>query len=124
MKLLDKIRDAFGFAPRLRNKPGGMALIRVADRDWLYCGANAINGFVVKTKSHVDGHWLIEPKPEFLASRNFHHKGMFFPKGALLVVAGLDDKNLEPLPEVGDDAVDEMVLLVGKPQEARAKEPA
>jgi hypothetical protein len=101
MNLLTRIRDAFGFAPKLANKAGGMALIRVGDSNWCQLGASAINGYVVKTKSHLGGHWMLEPKPEFRVTHPFRYNGLQYQIGDLAVVTGMDDKHLEPLPETG-----------------------
>lgn len=113
MNLWNKLRERFapkkpdipsGPAP-LRNKAGGLAMIRTRNG----CGAESMDGQVVKTVrlAHAD-FWLLEPSPRYITTSWVRMAdGKVFPPDTVIVVSAIRDDGLEPLPEVSDDAEDE-----------------
>lgn len=101
MNLFTRIRDYFrGEQPsRLRNKPGGMAWIKLSE-----CsdGSSALNGRIVQTKRVEGGFWDVEPQQEFvIKSFGLAESGRLVRPGELVVVKGIRDDCLVPLPDTG-----------------------
>lgn len=126
MNLWNKLRERFApkaptkdlrprFAPppsAMRNKPGGLAWIRVPTaRD----GSEVLDRRVVTTvRTDEAGFWLIDPPQQFVL-RDFAltGNGRVACPGELAEVASMHDDLLEPIPQVPEGAVDEMVAKLG-----------
>lgn len=114
MSLWNGIRDIFRPAPppppppKLRNKPGGLAWIRIVDRG---DGAFALNRRVVQTVRAdpvSPGFWVIDPPQKFQAQVfMLSMSGGLIPPGAVVDVMGMHDDLLEPIRDVGDEERDE-----------------
>jgi hypothetical protein len=101
MNLLDKLRGALGFGPKLRNKPGGMAWINgIPDTG---TGEAATNCSAVRTVRLTNsGHWEIDPPIEFRVRglcRGF--QGHIYSPGELVRTVAVLDEFLEPWKEDG-----------------------
>lgn len=94
----------------LRNKPGGLAWIRVRD---VGDGAFVLNRRVVKTvctDAMTPGFWVIDPPQKFQAQCFLPSmSGGLIPPGAEVCVLGMHDDLLEPIRDVGEDERDESV---------------
>jgi hypothetical protein len=92
--------------PKLRNKPGGMAWIRVSEG----AGMEVLNGCAVKTV-RLDGnetHWVVSPAQSYVATGDMHFKfGGWVRRGQTVEVVAIADECLEPWKDIGDDEADE-----------------
>jgi len=125
MSLFDRIRNALRgeSGPRLRNKPGGLAMIKVpGDRS----GAEQLTGCIVKTVrvNEYGTGWLIDPPQQFTATRDIvsFRPIHTYPKGQTVTMGGLEDEYLEPLREVGDDERDESTAWLPPVETTKAGE--
>jgi hypothetical protein len=101
MSLLDKLRGALGFGPKLRNKPGGMAWINGLATS---CGAEELNNRAVKTvRVDESGLWEIEPTQRFVATHDFRFKESrsFVKRGSVVFIHAIGDEHLEPWRDTG-----------------------
>ena len=107
MNLINRIRDFFGrpkYAPRpssLRNKPMGMAYLRMGNRG---DGSEQMNNRVVRTL-HEDGSgfWHVDPPQTFTAAIFFPTENGHIAPGSPVHVKAIHDGCLIPIPEIGDD---------------------
>lgn len=101
MSLWNHLRDFFGGAPKLRNKAGGMAWIKLHGTEF---GAGVLAGLPVKTVRLVDrSFWEVKPMPSYVLTANVLWEGMFVPAGTTVYVRALADEVLEPWRDIGDD---------------------
>ncbi len=104
------LRDWFSPGRKLRNKPGGLAFIRLPqDCDY---GVEALNGRIVQTLRVLDsGRWEIEPhQPHVMTSAVvFVGDSRINWPGDQMVVIGVPDECLIPIENPGDEAADESV---------------
>lgn len=92
--------------PPLRNKPMGMAWVKMRD-DWLIIGADACNGAAVCTvELNALGNWAINPPVSFVAQQLFSYRGVVFHKGSTVTIEGMCDEYLEPWKDI--DLSDEL----------------
>jgi hypothetical protein len=107
MNLLNSIRSLFGrndppSAPKLRNRPGGMAWIRgVRCED---NGSEVMNGRAVKTvRLDAGGLWVIDPPQEYRLRKttNYMVQGITAYAGDLVAATAMADEFLEPWKEDG-----------------------
>jgi hypothetical protein len=94
------IRRLFGLAPKLRNKPGGMAWIKPHGHEY---GGNAVAGQAVRTvRLYCDGMWVVEPTPEYVATCDMRDpRGTLSRKGDRVMVIAMRDDYLEPWRDDG-----------------------
>lgn len=108
MNLWNRLRDAAGFGPKLRNKAGGMAWInsKVDEGE----GSAALVNRVVKTMRIAHGDfWAIDPPQVYTItspSRNMI-SGLRLQPGMRVVSMSIRDECLTPIPGIGDDEQDE-----------------
>jgi hypothetical protein len=107
MSLIDRFMSLFRSAPKLRNKPQGMAWIKgMSERD----GDGALNGRAVKTvRLNEHGMWQIEPAQSYIVTNycTFLPTGYTAWPGEVVTIIGIPDEHLEPWRESGLDAKDE-----------------
>lgn len=114
MSLWDKLREHFAPTkveppadepPQLRNKAGGMAMIRGVGTG----GAEVMDGRVVKTLRVLYGDfWEIDPPQRYVCTTWTRLTGgHLYPPHTSILVVGIRDAALEPLREVGDEERDE-----------------
>jgi hypothetical protein len=94
---------------RLRNKPGGLAWIRIKDGS---DGSHVLHGRVVTTvRLASDGLWDIEPPQSFFSAYPLCDSyGTRGPAGTRCDVDGLDDDCLQPIGAPGESEQDETLL--------------
>jgi hypothetical protein len=107
MNLFTRLRDFFRplkYAPRpstLRNKPMGMAYVRMSDYG---DGAEQMNNRVVRTLyEDGTGFWLVDPPQSFIAQSPFPTESGYIAPGSAVHVKSIHDRCLIPIPEIGDD---------------------
>jgi hypothetical protein len=102
MTLIDKLRGALGFGPKLRNKRGGMAWVKRYGENY---GAHALAGNAVKTVSLVQGKfWVIAPPLEYTvtgACRVLSPNGITARPGDRVTATAIADECLEPWRDTG-----------------------
>jgi len=83
----------------LRNKPDGMAFIRISN---VKDGSDAMDGRIVQTKRVNAGFWLIEPPQTFVA-RDYcvADDGRVGTPGTIVTCTEIHDDLLEPLKDTG-----------------------
>lgn len=98
-----------GAPSSLRNKPGGLARVRLSgNRD---DGSEALqNRFVTTVRLHtpVPGYWVIDPPLAFTLTRlAITSDGHVGGPGCGVIATALHDDVLEPIRDIGDDERDE-----------------
>jgi hypothetical protein len=115
MTLLRRIKDALGFGPKLRNKPGGMAWIKPLGGGY---GADVMAGRAVKTVSLLDGKfWTIDPPQEYVITGTRpvqHPNGIVSRPGDRVRSVAIVDECLEPWKEDGVTASEVRTLYTPK----------
>jgi hypothetical protein len=118
MSLIDSIRGFFGkptppiLPPPLRNKPGGMALIKGNTN------IPQLNGRIVKTvRIESEDRWFIDPVQVVsnLPAGLVFVDGKTSRGGERGDVTAVADRCLQPLSDPGDEAVDETLLWLPVP---------
>lgn len=101
MNLRDLARRIFGGTSGLRNRPGGLAMIRCPLSD----AACVLNGHVVQTvRADADGFWKVEPQQVIPADgkATLDARGSITPAGQPAVIEGMSDDCLIPLRAPGE----------------------
>lgn len=98
MTLLSKLSSFFGTGPKLRNRAGGLAFVKHYGQEY---GADAIAGQVVTTERFADGFWMLTPQPRYTVTNFVRHAGEFTAPGTQVMVIGLPDELLDPIPDCG-----------------------
>jgi hypothetical protein len=122
--LINRIRDAFGGGPKLRNKPGGLAWINSnVDEGG---GTGALVNRVVRTVRLMHGDvWLIDPPQSYIATTHltFTQSNNCARPGDKVIADGIRDGSLTPMQgDVTHEEVEELHLAPRAP--AREKERA
>lgn len=122
MSLINRIRGFFAkpvpYTPTtLRNKPGGMAIIKGNTN------IPQLNGRIVKTVRVESGDmWLVDPVQAVsnLPAGVVFSDGKTSRGGERGDVTAIADRCLQPLSDPGDDAVDETLLWLPSPHKETA----
>lgn len=100
MNLIDRFTNLLrGKRPSaLRNKPGGIAWIRISDR-----AALQLNGRIVTTvRSDERGFWTVDPVQSFtLSDFSVNVRGSIVPPGAAVELLSIADDCLITIPDTG-----------------------
>ena len=104
MSLRTFLRDLFGLdqpPTGLRNKPGGLAWIRVPNGT--DDGSEVLHGRIVTTVSaDADGFWSVAPEQSFVLTKPIVDPcGVRGPRGATAIAEGIPDDCLEPIRDAG-----------------------
>jgi hypothetical protein len=130
MSFWNTIRDFLGgypsapSKPALRNRAGGLAWInaRVDEGD----GAVALVNRVVRTvRITGEDFWLIDPPQAYVCTARSVNvaTGIVARPGEIVLVDGIRDASLTPIPSIGDDERDEsLAWLPPVPTRALQKE--
>jgi hypothetical protein len=98
-------------------KPGDLAVIK-----WIHPAYSELHGRVVRLSNEPpysylgDQTWNFAEAVEFAITMDGIVNGRNLSIGDWGSLGALQDKYLSPIRDPGDDAVDEMVLMLGKPQ--------
>lgn len=98
-----RIFDGEPAAPRLRNKPGGLAYInsRIDEGD----GAHVLVNQVVRTvRLSGTDFWVVDPAPAYLCLKNAlnTNSGQVYRAGDRIRVFSIKDESLTPIRGIGD----------------------
>ena len=74
----------------------------------------------------IDGElgWELEERVKFTMTGNATRNGVLFREGDAVYFDVMQDRNLRPIRDPGDDAVDEMVAKLGRPASYPDRVPA
>lgn len=122
MSILSRFTDWLRGGAPLRNRPGGMARIRLYGQEY---GADALAGWIVITVRASGTYWQCDPPPQYVVTKDvrFPATGKVIQRGTRVEVIGMPDEYLEPIRGIGDHEQDESTQWL-PPVPTHTKEPA